>query len=251
MKKCIKCKITFHFDDRVRCLYCNALLMQAERDDTLDVEDILAKDGFDSEKFILKQIIRDRKLNAYGRKEFIVGSYFRTRKFHFLYFFSRHEFMIGRKFKRLLVQPLDMSWFLKLPWIAVDLVDTLFIRLFYNSYCEKCNWKFPGFGSKHHDKVSCEYSKEYSFVIEDILSGKIVKNEKEYADNAKIKIAAKKKSAYHDLCKEQYAFSGVIDFFCVWISVCIFIFIIVKFISPVLSSASQMIDSFGQGMHLR
>ena len=39
MKKCTRCKIVFHSDERARCLYCDTTLLTVDRDDTLGFRD--------------------------------------------------------------------------------------------------------------------------------------------------------------------------------------------------------------------
>ena len=39
MKKCNRCKIVFHTDERQRCLYCDSSLLTVGRDDTIGFRD--------------------------------------------------------------------------------------------------------------------------------------------------------------------------------------------------------------------
>ena len=234
-KKCQRCKVVYHSEERSRCLYCNSLLLSTSKDDTVSFEDNSGMEGFQAEQPVLTQFLQDRDVSDHGRTLFILGSYFRSRTFHFMYSFSRHQFLRNKNFPRLLVQPLTPISFLMLPWVAFNLLDTLAIRMGYNAYCEKCKSKFKKFtGKQEHDHDECLYHREYNAIIDDITSGQILVSEDEFKRQSVTKLSAGKRSAYVDLCGGKDFFSGLLDVTCIWFSVCLIIIILVWTFFPVL-----------------
>jgi len=233
MKKCPQCNIVFNADERSRCLYCNALLLMVEQGTAAEHEDSLTHEGFAQDDSIILQVIKDRQEVAHDRKFYIVGSYFCTRTLHFMYCFSRNEMKMGRKFRRWLVQPLNMGSFLIIPWVVWNLIDSLFIRLFYSAYCEKCGWKYKKLVSKGgHDPDECEYNQEYAQIIRDIMIGKILQTEDKFKQAAAEKIHAGKRSAYNELCTSKNFFSGVLDITTVWFSIALILLTVVLVVFP-------------------
>ena len=238
MKKCSKCKIVFHLDERSRCLYCNSLLLTVSRDDTVGLNDDLtaAESMFKSDQPVINQILKDRAINEVGRRAFIIGCYFRSRTFKFMYSFSRHEFIMEKSFKRVLAQPLNISSFLMLPWVAFNILDTLFVRFYYNGFCPKCKWKFKQFSeNQQHDPEGCDYNREYSKIIDDILSGEISKSELALKQYGEAKEKAGRKSAYQVLCEEKDFLQGMLDVLCIWVSIGILIILLVITVFPLIS----------------
>ena len=242
MRKCHKCQIVFHLDDRVRCLYCDSLLMSAN-----DEQVASFSFGIDSPKSLLKDIIRDRKcLDAQGKLH-ILGSYFRVRSLPFIYMFSRNELKMDKAFKRFFVQPLNMSFLLTfIPWLIIDMVDSLFFRLIYQGYCKECNWKYKQIsqGQITHDPEECAYNKEYSRVIDCLLNGEIAQREEEFVDEANKKFRDGKKSAYHDLCSRKKDYQGAIDVASIWLSGCLIVYIFALLTVPFIMKGVKSLDDF-------
>jgi hypothetical protein len=220
MKKCLKCEIVFKDEDRKKCLYCNALLASGSEDELANL-----REGKNVEnnvlvgKSVVETILQGHKSGALDRDQYLLGSYFRTRTLTFMYMFCRNEFKIGKKYKRLLIQPVNMSSLLTLPWVIVNLLDSLFFRILYNGFCERCGWKYKkGYSMHEHKKDGCEYNKEYQSIFSDIMTGQIVNREKEYKQEAIEKVFAGKKSAYYNLCTSKHFMSGIIDVTCIWFS---------------------------------
>jgi len=230
MRKCLKCNVVFHSDDRQRCLYCNALIMTVDEDNSPIQENMFAESDA-----IIEQVVRSKKLQTHDHIRYIVGSYFKTRTFQFMYKFSRNEFKIGRKYKRLLIQPLNMTSFLVLPWLIVDFIDSLFFRLFYQGYCEGCGWKFLKIfgGQESHSKEECDYNKEYTSLIKEILSGNICRTEKQFKNEAMHKIQQDERTAYNDLCREKHKYDAVVDVASIWFSIGLIVYLIVWVSLPI------------------
>ncbi len=226
MKKCTRCKIVFHSDDRERCLYCDTNLMTVEKDDTLGFRDDKDFDpnlvGGDIQRGVgvLKEILNEWEMGEYLRAQYVIGTYFKVRTFKFLYSFSRNHFKMGRDYKRVLVQPLNLTSFLMIPWVIIDVVDSLLIRLSYNAYCAKCGWKFHQVhATQLHDAKECEYNQEYSRIVSEILSGNVNKTEGQIKENAYKKIRTGQRSAYRDLCSRRNGTGWFFDVLCIWFSI--------------------------------
>ncbi len=251
MKKCTRCKIVFHDDDRARCLYCETPLRTVDVDDSVDLHENkdfdpnLADLGLKREKPVLKEILKDWQLNEYLRVQYMVGTYFKVRTLKFMYSFSRNHFRMGKTYKRILVQPLNLTSFLIIPWAVYDILDTVFIRLTYNAFCLKCGWKFRQIhATQEHDATECEYNQEYSRVVNDIVTGNIAKSEGRIKQEAYTKIQAGKQSAYRDLCLRRRSTGGwFFDVLCVWISVCLIVSLIVVVVFPFFLSFSHFLNS--------
>ena len=227
MKKCIRCKIIFQLEERTRCLYCDSILVTVGENEPLDIQ------WGDTGKTIALQILNQAKLEKHEQIQYIIASYFRIRTFHFMYSFSRNEFKMGKGFKRLLVQPFNITFILMLPWVVVNLVDSFFMRLLHNGYCEKCGWKYKAQSEIiGHEKGECEYNQEYSAIVNDILSGRILKTERIFKERGDQKIEQGKRSAYFALCSTKDYFSSLLDVGCVWFSVCLILYTIVGLVFP-------------------
>ena len=226
MKKCTRCKIVFHSDERARCLYCDTQLLTVERDDTLgfrddkDFDPNLIGDDIKRGVTVLKEILNEWEMGEYLRAQYVVGTYFKVRTFKFLYSFSRNHFKMGRDYKRTLIQPLNITSFLVLPWVVIDLLDSLYIRLTYNAYCAKCGWKFRQVhATQVHDPEECTYNQEYSRIVNEILSGNVHKSEGLLKEEAYRKFRAGKRSAYKDLCSRRSGMGWFMDVMCIWCSI--------------------------------
>ena len=244
MKECPRCKITFHLDDRTRCLYCDSLLVAVDEDKTnlnAAVGD-LGMLGIAVEP-VLQRVVNEHGIEAHTRLQFIIASYFRTRTFHFMYAFSRNHFKMGARFDRYLVQPFNLTSFLLLPWLAINLVDSVICRFIYTKYCTKCGWKFYRTESNgEHLHRECEYNREYKEVIDAILTGSIVQREKEFKQLGLMKRHAGRRSAYWDMCRRRDFFSSILDVTCIWFSICLWILLVIYLVFPSVITGVYMLD---------
>ncbi len=242
MKKCLKCRIVFQKNDRINCLYCDSKLAEVEFDDTKDDdEDFLKAQGS-----LVEFVLRERDILKLYSIQYIIGSYFRTRTFHFNYNFYRNEFKMGKIFKRGLIQPLTFSSLLMIPWVIVDFFDSVLFRMLYQEHCPKCNWKYvpKSGGGKVHDPEECEYNQEYAAIVEDILSGKITRTEVEIEKESMKKLRDGKRSAYYELCAGKRRYDNFLDVACVWVSSSVLVFFIVWTALPFTRYMSELIQTF-------
>ena len=237
MKRCPSCAVSFVEEERTRCLYCDTLLMNTEEEDK-DLRERQQVDFFNGVyNPVIQQVTQDRKIETHTRLQFIIASYFRTRTFHFMYLFSRKDFLKGKVFRRNFIQPIGWESLLILPWLVVNIFDTVYCRLSYRRYCPRCGWKFYKFErSKHedHNHRECSYNKEYQMVIEEILNGTILRNEKELRRLGKMKKSAGYRSAYWELCARKDYFSSVLDITCIWFSIGLWLLLIIWMSLPVM-----------------
>ncbi len=236
MKKCPRCSIVFYVDDRQRCLYCDTLLMNTD-EDTTDLQKKVGIGFLGAETSIIKQVVEDRNIEADTRLQFIIASYFRMRTFHFMYKYARMDFLKGKVFRRQMIQKVDWTTLLVVPWFFVNLIDSILCRFIYGKFCPKCGYKFDQVDRKfpgEHDHIECEYNREYSTVIDSILSGDIIKREQEFRRLGVMKRVAKRRSAYWDLCSRKDFFSAVLDVACIWFSVSLWMLLVIRATFPPL-----------------
>jgi hypothetical protein len=242
----MRCNIVFHWAKRMRCLYCDTLLITVDKDDT---ETSLALEGV---KNIMATVVKDRNLFGHGRMQYIMGSYFRIRTFQFMYRFSRNELKVGKDNRRFLVQPLNFSWFLMLPWVIINFFDSIVFHLIYNGYCEKCGWKFNKLGghAEHEPKV-CAYNQEYTAIIEDIFSARITKTEERFQEQATEKIGHGLRSAYHDLCEPERVSSRFLDILSILISIVVVMYLAIFLVTPMIIKGIGGLEEVENGMTLQ
>ena len=169
-------------------------------------------------------------------KHYIIGSYFRTRTFYSTYFLCRNDLKIGADYPRFLVRPIDIATFLALPWFLVNIYDSIVFRFLYIGFCQKCGYKYhPERRIVGHKKEECDYYQEYTSVIHDIMTGNIVKTEDDHLKRANEKYVQGKRSAYVDLCSQKNGFSAFLDIMTVWVTVCLYLYLIVRLSFPPLA----------------
>ncbi len=214
LKRCPKCDIVFHSEIRGHCLYCDSILVFTDQDDI----DFIASDKVEGEA-VLREIVRQRKVILPGQKYYIIISYFKIRSLALMYSVCRHEFLMDNRFNRFWVQPFTLSYLITfIPWFPINLVDSIFSRLFYRAYCEECNSKYCQISGTKHDPRQCEYIQEYTQVIFSILNESIPKNEDRFIQEAAHKLTVGKRSAYDDLCSTKRRYQTTIDIACIWLS---------------------------------
>ena len=235
MKKCIRCDVVFYLNERARCLYCDTLLVATETDDPAQLrKGFYNEERLEGEHPFVRWLLKDRGMERHGRMQFMIGSYFRVRTLKFMYSFSRNELKVNKDFKRFLVQPLSMMSFLTIPWVIWNVLDSVMIRFFYNTHCDRCNWKFKKYVSgQKHDREECDYNLEYSSLIEDILNGRILQTAPRFKRQAYRKVTSGKRSAYHDLFHSKKKSDELMDVLCIWFSLLLLLIVGVISFFPV------------------
>ncbi|MFH1359660.1 MAG: hypothetical protein ABIJ41_01310 [Candidatus Omnitrophota bacterium] len=234
MKKCLRCEVTFDLVERVRCLYCDSLLV-----------DIGSKElAVDFEGSVFRQnILQENEKAQRQRIQHLVENYFSSRSFPFIYAYDRNQWEMGRNKKQLLVQPLNLFFILKIPWIFVNMIDSCYLHFFYTGYCPECNWKLMRvFREARHSEQDCSYNLEYATLLRQISTGEIISAEKKFEEIAQRKIKEGKRSAYVELCSRKRDFEVFLDFAVIWISIGLWVFLFIKLIMPIFAR----IYSFGE-----
>lgn len=235
MRKCRRCDIVFHSDKRLNCLYCDSRLMD------VDAEAVVVQ-KFD-EATDQQPDKKEKKAVLHERMQYLVGSYFRTKTLSFLYDFSRNELKRGEKFRRFLVQPLNFTFIIKLPWLFADIIDSLFFRFLYAGYCPECGWKFKKTSQKSkHSPDECEYNREYAKVLAEILNGGIVRSERDFEEVAHKLAEGGKSSAYHDLCTAKRPYGPTMDIITILVSVAAILYFLTVWIAPIFSRMYDFYD---------
>ncbi len=217
MLKCINCQLVFHNGYLLKCPSCNGNLTQASA---------LEAQGATPAKF--------QGSVDLGKLIHFVGSYFQAKSFTFQYSLSRCELKIGRGFSRFFVYPLDLGFLVRLPWLLVNIFDSLFFRFIYKGFCEKCGWKYPKLtGGLAHDSDECDYHKEYTAILSSIVSGKISYDAQTFKAYAEKKRLAGKKSAWYDLLHRNQNFELSVDLISLLLSIGLFVFGVVRLAMPI------------------
>lgn len=216
MKKCRECKIIFHHPARERCLYCGTILTVLPDDEPLeDAVAYLSKED-DTTVFLsndtasLGRVIRKKHDVPQEDPHYVIGNYFKSRTFYFFYFLSRNEMKMGKEYKRFFIQPYNAVFLLMLPWVAINFVDSILFHLRYRRYCPTCKWKYTG-RSAVHDPRKCAYNREYTLVINAILTGFIARIEPTFHGQAEAELKRGQRSAYHELCTHKNDHEKALD----------------------------------------
>ncbi|MEW5894234.1 MAG: hypothetical protein AB1650_00505 [Candidatus Omnitrophota bacterium] len=244
MKECPRCQITFHMDDRERCLYCNTILQSSDEDKTDLTKPVNSGFlGIAAAQSVIQKVVDDHGIKNLTRLQFIVSSYFRTRTLHFTYAFCRNDFLMGPVFRRRMIQPFNITSALMLPWVVFNLFDSVFCRFLYTRYCHKCGWKFYKVqNNNEHHHEECEYNREYKNLIEAILRGSIMWEEATFKRLGLMKKNAGRRSAYWELCEKKVFFSGALDIACIWFSICLWTLLIIGISFPYIIKAVYMLE---------
>ncbi len=238
MRKCPRCKVVYYIEDRMRCLYCESGLVTIHSDTSVDLSNDKGFDpqmikGLKTELAILKEVLQEWQMLGHLRLQYMIGTYFKLRTSTFFYSFSRQNFKMGNQFKRLFVQPIHLNSFFMIPWVVINVFDSIIMRFTYTGYCQKCGWKYKKVAAnQEHDPAECAYNQDYTKVVNAILSGKITKTEVKVQQEALKVIKEGKRSAYQYLCSQRNTRDKLIDIFCVWLSVCMMIALMVFVLLP-------------------
>jgi hypothetical protein len=206
----------------------------------IKTEEALDKEAFDFLKLsqegktaLEHQLERSTRIGGLHHMSFLVANYCGGLRFHFMYRFNRNELKMGKGFRRFFIQPPQISSLINIPWMAVDCLDSLVMRVFYRGFCPECQWKYNSlFGLKGHQISECAYNQEYSRIIKDIISGRIAVNEHLYRKTSEQYTRSFRRSAYLDLCCRDDTYSKILDFGSIFLSACLLIGLLVWAVFP-------------------
>ncbi|OGX27411.1 MAG: hypothetical protein A2787_00965 [Omnitrophica WOR_2 bacterium RIFCSPHIGHO2_01_FULL_48_9] len=238
MKKCHNCKIVFHHPDRIRCLYCHAVLTVLSDDAPLgDAVAFLSKEDdttvlLSNDTGSLGEVIWKKDALNPEDARYVISSYFKSRTFYFFYGLSRNELKMEKKYKRFFVHPFHFNFFLIVPWAFINVIDSVLFHLRYRQYCPTCKWKYAGKGE--HDPRECAYNREYTLVINAILTGIIARIEPTFHSQAMAEIKRGQRSAYLELCTHR-KYEKALDIASVCLSGGLMLYLLLAFVLPMLA----------------
>lgn len=150
----------------------------------------------------------------------------------------------GRKLKRFLIAPFNMTCVFNIPWFIFNVLSSNFFHMTHLNYCGRCNCKHI---PNHHSENECDYNIEYFHILEDILSGHIVQRRSFYQTYALEQAYKKKRSAYTDLFCRKVRWEAFWDITSITLSILFWVFIVVFVAYPMAMNLTQklmQIDSY-------
>ena len=235
----MRCNFIFHSEEQNRCLYCDSVLMSVGENPGSLMMDTQPFDVFLSDADFLKSAGR----GELDRKHYIIGSYFRSWSFSSMYFLCRNDFKMGKDYARFFIKPMDFPVLLSLPWVLLNVVDSIVFRFFNLGFCEKCQRKYRlRRGIVGHDKEECEYNRDYTTIVYDIINGRITMTEDEHKKISREKVALGRHSAYQDLCAQKNSYSTFWDIMTILATICLLIYLAVRLMFPLLSQFFQHLE---------
>jgi len=220
MRKCPNCQIVYHSPRRICCLYCDAQLISAEFNDALRVRET---------EFLKGRTNLLAQSADIARMRSVLDKYFRMRSFTFSYVFSRNQMKFGQKFERFFVEPITFAFFIKIPWLIINLFDSMSMHLVYQGYCPQCQWKHKRLsGAGEHSKAECVYNQEYSALLKEILSGEFIRNESKFEQQAAALTSAGQRSAYNTLCSRRSGMEYGMDLVAILFSMALYMILPIK-----------------------
>jgi hypothetical protein len=223
MSYCPRCKVSFEENKGRHCFYCSGLLASTHT-------------SFFEKKAKEHLVIKDREKLTHQRKEYLLGAFFRTKTFLSSFAFCVNDMKEGKKRKRFLVQPLNFSYAIKLPWLLVNLVYSVFFHLIHTAYCPTCDMKYvPISGDGKHDTKECEYNQEYRGIVHELFSGKLVVSLRDLEQKAEERVKQGKKSAYFDLLNRNVTKEKTLDVLVIMTSVICYLILLVRMMMPVFA----------------
>ena len=240
MKKCIRCNLIFQSEERVRCLYCGSPLTFTTE---LEARGAILFSGSTDPFRGFNDFLKAAGRQELDRKQYILGSYFHSRSFGFMYAFCRNDLKHGKTYSRFFIRPVDFFSLLSLPWLLINVIDSILFRSCYGGFCEKCQYKYwPQGDIIGHEADECAYYQEYSRIVDDIMSGQITQTENKLRQQAKEEIEQGKRSAYRDLCSQKNGIDAFWDVTGIWITICLLLYLMVRLVSPLTINFFQKIE---------
>jgi len=249
MKKCPHCKIVFHHPDRTHCLYCDTILAILSEDDPLDDTIAFLSKEDDSVVLLsndikpLEHAIRDKDTLGQENIRYLIGNYFKSRTFYYFHVLSRNELKMGKEYKRFFIQPFNFVFLMMIPWAVINVIDSLFFHLKYRTYCPICKWKYAG-QSVRHDARECAYNREYTLVINAILTGFIARIEPTFQSQAMAEVKRGQPSAYHDLCVRKNRYEKALDVVCLCFSCGLMLYVLMALLVPLITKFFASLSNF-------
>jgi len=220
MLYCPRCQAAFEDKELIKCFYCNGTLFkrnifQAAADKKISIE--------------------DRELLTHEHKSYLLGSFFRSKIFLTSFIFSLNDMKEGKAKKRFWVQPLNISFLIKLPWLLINFFSSIAFPFLFQGYCDKCKTKYIHiFREGSHSDDDCEYNQEYNRIVQNLFSGKIVIRIKPLEEEALERKKRGKRSAYFDLMDRNVTLGKFLDILAILATIVFYVFLIASIAMPIL-----------------
>lgn len=212
MKSCPKCAALFQEDSMI-CNVCDVKLVEVDLTQALEL----------TRKKSFKEHIGssdDRIPDSY--KQYLIGGYLGDRSLFLMYDLSKNRLKHGKKPKRFLIQPIDFTAVFNIPWFFCNIINSNLFHLQYTSYCGRCNCKSI---EGQHGLDECNYNIEYFGILDDILSGNILRTKEFYRQRTLENKKNGRKSAYADLFERKVRGEMFCDIISIGLSVFFWLYI--------------------------
>ncbi|MDD3375020.1 MAG: hypothetical protein PHY73_04785 [Candidatus Omnitrophica bacterium] len=233
MRKCLSCNITFDDENLVGCLYCESILVKIHQDQSR--EDVApSAQGTES--------LPSKKILTHQNKDYLMGILFRRRTFLSSFAFSCNDIKRSKKATRFLVQPIDIGYVVKIPWLVVDIVYSLFFHILHSRYCPLCNTRyfiFYHFQEAQHPKDACEYCQEYNRISDEIFLKKERVDLRVLRKESEEKVRRGKKSAFFDLTHRNIKLERFLDILSILISIALYGYVVIRVSMPIFAEIYQ------------
>ncbi len=168
-----------------------------------------------------------------------IRSYLKDHSLFLDYDLHKNYLRRGRDSIRFFVAPVNLTCLFNIPWFFFNVLSTNFFHMKYTGYCPKCNNKIiPG----KHTPLECSYLTEYSHILEDILSGRIVNQKIVYEHYAEECHQKKIPSAYDDLFCRHVRWEIFFDLTSIGLSLAFWIYIAVNISWPMFNVLIQQLN---------
>jgi len=239
MKVCPKCDNLFQ-EQTMACSRCQVHLIEISLPEAIKRSNV---------RSFQKAIIGgDTKELSDEHIQYHIRSFLGNRTLFLDFDIQKNRIKHGRKLKRFLIAPFNMTCVFNIPWLLFNIMSSNLFHLTHLGYCSRCNCKhIPG----RHSQDQCDYNIEYFNILEDILNGQIVQRRSFYQTYALEQAYKKKPSAYTDLFCRKVRWEAFWDIVSITLSVLLWVFIVVFVAYPMAMMLTQKlmyIDSYEFGL---
>ena len=233
MRKCQRCNITFDDERLVGCIYCESILVRVHTDRPEESVISSAQD--------IEPLASGRTL-THQNKDYLMGILLRRRTFLSSFAFSCNDIKRSKKATRFFVQPIDVGYVVKIPWLIINIVYSFFFHMLHSRYCPRCNTRyfvFYHFQQDQHPKDACEYCQEYNLISDEIFSKKERVDLRALRKESDERIRRGKRSALYDLTHRKVALERFLDVLSIFVSIFLYGYIVVRVSMPVFAKIYQ------------
>lgn len=145
----------------------------------------------------------------------------------------------GRGTRCFFIAPVNVTAIINLPWFLFNLISSNLFHLEYTAYCPRCDAKcIPG----RHTAEECEYNIEYFSLLDDIVSGRILRRRVIYQEYARTKKLAGKRSAYDELFCRPFRWEAFWDLLSVGSTILFWLYVGVNISLPMAKVFIQQLQ---------